>query len=96
MRAAMVETETREEVAQEMEERMQMMDKMYRERISRENEENDRKTDEKMDLLHRALKTGGTISPVKKNSRITEETMVEDDVLVRQRGDRNFSTDMFL
>lgn len=36
MRAAMVETETREEVAQEMEERMQMMDKMYRERISRE------------------------------------------------------------
>lgn len=79
MRAAMVETETREEVAQEMEERMQMMDKMYRERISRENEENDRKMDEKMDLLHRAMKTGGTISPVKK-SRVTEETMVEDNV----------------
>jgi len=77
----MVETETREEVAQEMEERMHMMDKMYRERINRENEENDRKTDEKMDLLHRALKAGGTISPVKK-SRKTEETMVEDDVMV--------------
>lgn len=46
-----------------------------------QNEENDRKTDEKMDLLHRAMKTGGTISPVKK-SRITEETMVEDDIPV--------------
>jgi uncharacterized protein YwqG len=93
MRAAMVETETREEVAQEMEERMKMMDRMYRERISRENEENDRKTDEKMDLLHRALKTGGTISPVKKKSRITEETMVEDDVLVRVRKEMDSGTD---
>jgi hypothetical protein len=36
MRAAMIETDTREEVAQEMEERMQMMDKMYRERLTRE------------------------------------------------------------
>lgn len=36
MRAAMIETETREEVAQEMEERMQLMDKMYRDRMNRE------------------------------------------------------------
>ncbi|KAG8833295.1 hypothetical protein FRC18_003879 [Serendipita sp. 400] len=81
MRVAMIETETREEVAQEMGERMQIMDKMYRERIAREVEENDRKTDEKMDMLHRALKMGGgTISPTKKKSRrMTEETFSDGD-----------------
>ncbi|KAG8787929.1 hypothetical protein FRC16_001489 [Serendipita sp. 398] len=81
MRVAMIETETREEVAQEMGERMQIMDKMYRERIAREVEENDRKTDEKMDMLHRALKMGGgTISPTKKKSRrMTEEAFSDGD-----------------
>ncbi|CCA72134.1 related to Kinesin-like protein KIF23 [Serendipita indica DSM 11827] len=80
MRAAMVETETREEVAQEMEERLHVMERMYRDRMTREAEENDRKTDEKMDLLHRALKTGGgTLSPVKKASRPVEQAYEETE-----------------
>ncbi|CCA77390.1 hypothetical protein PIIN_11367, partial [Serendipita indica DSM 11827] len=46
--------------------------------MTREAEENDRKTDEKMDLLHRALKTGGgTLSPVKKASRPVEQAYEE-------------------
>jgi hypothetical protein len=36
MRAAMVETETREEMAEDMQERMQLIDKMYRDRINRD------------------------------------------------------------
>jgi len=77
MRAAIIETETREEVAMEMQERMELMDKMYRERLSREAEENDRKTDEKMDLLSRALRTGtGMGSP--DMTMVSDATMDEE------------------
>lgn len=83
MRAAMIETETREEVAAEMQERMEIMDRMYRERLSREAEENDRKTDEKMDLLSRVMRTGGGMSPVRKSNQlpmVTERTAAPDIV----------------
>lgn len=53
MRCAISEAETREEVMEEMEERMRNMEKMYLERIAQEVEMNERKMDAKIDMLHR-------------------------------------------
>lgn len=54
MRCAITEAETREEVLQEMEEKMRDMEKMYHKRIAVETEMNERKMDAKIDMLHRA------------------------------------------
>ena len=48
----MTEAETREEVMEEMEERMRNMEKMYLKRITNEVEMNERKMDAKIDMLH--------------------------------------------
>ena len=53
MRCVITEAETREEVMEEMEERMRNMEKMYLERITDEVEMNERKMDAKIDMLHR-------------------------------------------
>ncbi|KAG5648238.1 hypothetical protein DXG03_006196 [Asterophora parasitica] len=63
MRCAVVEAETREEVMREMEERMQQMEAMYSRRQMRELEQNEFKTDAKIDMLHQS---GLFASPVKK------------------------------
>lgn len=52
MRCAITEAETREEVIEEMEERMRNMEKMYLKRIADEVEMNERKMDAKIDMLH--------------------------------------------
>ena len=63
MRCAITEAETREEVMEEMEERMRNMEKMYLERIADEVEMNERKMDAKIDMLHRTgLLGSGTAS----------------------------------
>ena len=49
----MTEAETREEVMEEMEERMRNMEKRYLKRITDEIEMNERKMDAKIDMLHR-------------------------------------------
>ena len=57
----MTEAETREEVMEEMEERMRNMERMYLKRITDEVEMNERKMDAKIDMLHRSglLGSGG-------------------------------------
>ena len=52
MHCAITEAETREEVMEEMEERMRNMEKMYLKRITDEVEMNERKMDAKIDMLH--------------------------------------------
>jgi len=49
----MTEAETREEVMEEMEERMRNMEKRYLKRITDEVEMNEMKMDAKIDMLHR-------------------------------------------
>ena len=61
----MNEAETREEVMEEMEERMRNMERMYLKRITDEVEMNERKMDAKIDMLHQ---TGFLES-----ERVTEE-----------------------
>ncbi|KAF8343056.1 P-loop containing nucleoside triphosphate hydrolase protein [Cantharellus anzutake] len=53
IRCAMVEAETRESVMQEMEERMQLMERKYAARLRREIEENELKMDRKIEMLSR-------------------------------------------
>jgi len=65
MRCAITEAETREDVMEEMEERMRNMEKMYLKRITDEVEMNERKTDAKIDMLHRTGLLG--------SGRLTEE-----------------------
>ncbi|KAF9786058.1 P-loop containing nucleoside triphosphate hydrolase protein [Thelephora terrestris] len=52
MRCAITEAETREEVMEDMEQRMRNMEKMYLKRITDEVEMNERKMDAKIDMLH--------------------------------------------
>jgi len=63
MRCAVLEAETREEVMREMEERMQEMQRMYTRRLMKEVEQNESKTDAKIDMLHQS---GLFASPVKR------------------------------
>ncbi|KAG9314627.1 hypothetical protein JVU11DRAFT_5432 [Chiua virens] len=62
MRCAIVEAETREEVMEEMEERMRAVERTYAVRLMSEVEHNERKTDAKIDMLHRAGLLGTTRS----------------------------------
>lgn len=68
MRCAITEAETREEVMQEMEEKMRNMEKMYLKRIADEIEMNERKMDAKIDMLHQAGLLG--------SGRVSEEEYV--------------------
>ncbi|KXN83629.1 Kinesin-like protein KIF20B [Leucoagaricus sp. SymC.cos] len=62
MRCAIIEAETREEVMREMEERMRLMEEKYSRRLMSEFEQNELKTDAKIDMLHKAGLLG---SPIK-------------------------------
>lgn len=64
MRCAVIEAETREEVMHEMEERMRSIEQMYSRRLMTELEQNEMKTDAKIDMLHQSGLFG---SPVKKS-----------------------------
>ncbi|TFK76778.1 kinesin-domain-containing protein [Pluteus cervinus] len=75
MRCAVVEIETREEVIQEMEDRMRNMEKMYSKRLTSELERNEMKTDAKIDMLHQA---GLFASPTKKATKVEEESDLSD------------------
>ncbi|KAF8168235.1 P-loop containing nucleoside triphosphate hydrolase protein [Crassisporium funariophilum] len=79
MRCAIIEAETREEVMREMEDRMRAMEQMYSRRMMSEFEQNEIKTDAKIDLLHQSGLFG---SPMKKSQRavVYEEVSEEEDV----------------
>ncbi|KAF8202929.1 kinesin-like protein [Pholiota molesta] len=77
MRCAVIEAETREEVMREMEERMHAMEAMYARRLMSEFEQNELKTDAKIDMLHQSGLFG---SPTKANRRsIIEESYSEEE-----------------
>ncbi|PSR80701.1 hypothetical protein PHLCEN_2v6617 [Hermanssonia centrifuga] len=60
MRSAIIEAETREEVMQEMEGRMLQIEKTYRRRLEKEQEQNEMKMDAKIDMIQRVgLLSGG-------------------------------------
>jgi len=71
MRCAITEAETREEVLEEMEERMRNMERMYLKRITDEVKMNERKMDAKIDMLHQ---TG-----LLESERTTEEEEEEEE-----------------
>lgn len=66
MRCAIIEAETREEVMREMEERMRIIEEKYSRRLMSELEQNELKTDAKIDMLHKAGLFG---SPMKQQRR---------------------------
>jgi kinesin family member 20 len=72
MRCAMVEAETREEVMQEMEQRMRNMERMFMKRITNEVEQNEKKMDAKIDMLHQAGLLGRRM--------LSQEEKYEDEV----------------
>ncbi|KAF5375059.1 hypothetical protein D9758_000107 [Tetrapyrgos nigripes] len=76
MRCAIIEADTREEVMREMEERMANMEQMYRKRLMKEIEQNELKTDAKIDMLHQS---GLFASPVKKPTRPIADDISEDE-----------------
>ncbi|CAA7258737.1 unnamed protein product [Cyclocybe aegerita] len=87
MRCAVIEAETREEVTREMEERMRTMEALYSRRMMAEFEQNELKTDAKIDMLHQSGLFG---SPAKANRRpLDQDEMSEDeeDVEMVQYGD---------
>ncbi|KAK0233498.1 kinesin-like protein [Armillaria fumosa] len=63
LRCADIEADTREEVMAEMEERMRKVENMYERRLRNEIDQNNLKTDAKIDMLHQA----GLFSPVKQD-----------------------------
>ncbi|KAJ3547715.1 hypothetical protein NM688_g5374 [Phlebia brevispora] len=79
MRCAIIEADTREEVMQEMEERMHNMEKMYTRRLMKEIEQNEAKMDAKIDMIQRAnSQTLLASSSVEEDLQdITEEDEIE-------------------
>ncbi|GJJ09537.1 hypothetical protein Clacol_003760 [Clathrus columnatus] len=78
MRCALSESEVREEVTREMEERMSRMEKMYASRIRNELEENQLKIDRKIDMLRQAGFVTAGNNPVDGSlSDIDEEIDIE-------------------
>jgi hypothetical protein len=70
----MTEAETREEVMEEMEERMRNMEKRYLKRITDEVEMNERKMDAKIDMLHQTGLLG--------SGRVTEDEDEDEEEYV--------------
>ncbi|KAJ7630551.1 kinesin-like protein [Roridomyces roridus] len=102
MRSAIIEAEVREEVMREMEERMATMERMYARRLMSEVEQNEMKTDAKIDMLHQSGLFG---SPVKRQplrsaaSDISEEehveqSLIEDDLTSEEESERSRSTSL--
>ncbi|KAJ7785844.1 kinesin-like protein [Mycena metata] len=95
MRCAVVEAEVREEVMAEMEMRMARMEKMYARRLMNEVEQNEMKTDAKIDMLHQSGLFG---SPVKRSqpTRRAPSEEEEEDVqmsLAVEHGADDFTSD---
>ncbi|KAJ6574651.1 P-loop containing nucleoside triphosphate hydrolase protein [Mycena capillaripes] len=80
MRCAIIEAEVREEVMREMEQRMASMEKMYARRLMKEVQQNEMKTDAKIDMLHQSGLFGSPVKrpqPPSTASDLSEEDHVE-------------------
>ncbi|KAM6497998.1 kinesin-like protein KIF23 [Amanita muscaria] len=81
MRCAIIEAETREEVMHEMEKRMRSMEARHSRRLTSELEQQELKTDAKIDILHQS---GLFTSPLKRPTAtlpdLLEEDQEEEDV----------------
>ncbi|KAJ7770894.1 kinesin-like protein [Mycena maculata] len=81
MRCAIIEAEVREEVMREMEERMASMEKMYARRLMNEVEQNEMKTDAKIDMLHHSGLFGSPVKPrVPQPRSAASDVSEEEDV----------------
>lgn len=79
MRCAIIEADTRDEVIQEMEERMRQMEKMYTRRLMKQVEQNEMKMDAKIDMLQRSSILGAKQSNARtKPQRAPIEEELED------------------
>ncbi|KAF8807283.1 kinesin-domain-containing protein [Phlegmacium glaucopus] len=76
MRCAIIEADTREEVMREMEDRMRAMEQMYSRRLMSELEQNESKTDAKIDMLHQSGLFG---SPSKKPARYSLDDEISEE-----------------
>ncbi|KAJ6501609.1 kinesin-like protein [Mycena vitilis] len=94
MRCAIVEADVREEVMREMELRMASMEKMYARRLMNEVQQNEMKTDAKIDMLHQSGLFG---SPVKRSQApstagdLSEEEDVEMSLI--EHGTDDFTSE---
>ncbi|KAL4246773.1 Kinesin-like protein [Abortiporus biennis] len=95
MRSAIIEVETREEVMQEMEDRMRNMEKMYTQRLMKEVERNEMKMDAKIDMMHRASSLGKQKQrtvPSAFDSDFEEEEKIDDSLIKRDDEAANTGT----
>ncbi|KAF8499449.1 P-loop containing nucleoside triphosphate hydrolase protein [Gautieria morchelliformis] len=83
MRCALIESETRDEVMREMEDRMMRMERMFTKRLMNELEENQLKTDRKIDMLHQAGLIGSVARhPEKDLDDLEDELGIEESLVV--------------
>ncbi|KAJ7456551.1 kinesin-like protein [Mycena latifolia] len=80
MRCAIIEADVREEVMREMELRMASMEKMYARRLQNEVQQNEMKTDAKIDLLHQSGLFGSPVKRPQARSAAASDISEEDDV----------------
>ncbi|KAG8706562.1 hypothetical protein FRC09_002349 [Ceratobasidium sp. 395] len=84
MRASMIEAEVREEVTREMEERMQVMERMHSRRLQSEVEAGEMKTDRKIDMLQRTR-----LMPARQEYDTEEEDNVDKSLMVEHEEDED-------
>jgi kinesin family protein 20 len=77
MRNAVIEAETREEVMDEMQERMRKMDAMYNQRLMDQMQANEKKMNAKINMLHRA----GLFTPQANAGDSDEEEDIEQSLV---------------
>ncbi|KIP06938.1 hypothetical protein PHLGIDRAFT_13558 [Phlebiopsis gigantea 11061_1 CR5-6] len=100
MHCAIIEAETREEVIQEMEERMQQMEKMYNRRLMKQLEQHELKMDAKIDMLHRTGTIGkSAVAPRSSHeqpSEILEDIDEADEVerSIHDQGDSDAESEL--
>ncbi|KAJ7923049.1 kinesin-like protein KIF23 [Mycena leptocephala] len=90
MRCAIIEADVREEVMREMELRMASMEKMYARRLMNEVQQNEMKTDAKIDMLHQSGLFGSPVKrrqPPSTQSDLSEEEDVEMSLMEQGAND---------
>ncbi|KDQ13705.1 hypothetical protein BOTBODRAFT_133259 [Botryobasidium botryosum FD-172 SS1] len=88
LRSAIIESQVREEVTREMEERMRLMERMHAQRLMDEVEENEVKMDKKIDMLHRAGMIGVGASNMNEGDSSLEIEGVDHSILVESESSR--------
>ncbi|KAH9949432.1 P-loop containing nucleoside triphosphate hydrolase protein [Amylocystis lapponica] len=79
VRCTLMEASTREEVMEEMEERMRSMEKMYKRRLMKEVEQNEKKMDAKIDLMQQAKQQSRPRRATKDDSDTCEPDSTQEE-----------------